>query len=624
MGKTHEAGVLMNRAERRQQKKLAKKAGISGRFSAPPAGVNLAERLQAAVALHQSGQLQDAEPIYRQILQYDPANVDANHLLGLVAYQSNRSEEAVELISKALVVNPTYGEAHNNLGTVQLALHRIEDAAHSFHQAIKTKAHYAEAHFNLANVLTAQRNFDGAIQSFQRALDINPGYAEARLNLANILKTVGRLDEAVALYRQVLETNPTLAQAHNNLGAAFLELLRLEDAAASFAQAIALDPRYVEAISNLGTVMRGLGQVEEAVRLHLQALSIQPQYADAHNNLGNAYLDEMEYQSAGECYRKALSIDANHVDAHINLGFLSLLMGDFKNGWAHNAWRRRGKELSLWPRNYPQPLWDGGNLNGRSIFIYPEQGVGDFIQCARFVENVIRLGGDVTLEVPRSLVPLFDHFLPDLKLIVSGDAIPEFDCHASVMDLPGLLGIDLNALPGKTSYITPSPDAQAIWQKRLADGQGLRVGLVWAGNPKHKNDRARSMDPALLQPLTHVEGVTLYSFQVGGDENGLAKIGADQVVDLKADLTDYGQTAAALSCMDVLVTVDTSVAHLGGAMGLPTWILVPTIVDWRWLLDREDSPWYPSVRLYRQKAKGDWAGVVDTIVQDLLKRLKEL
>lgn len=612
----------MNRAERRQQKKLAKKVGIKGTFKAPPAGVNLAERLQSAVALHQSGQLQDAERIYRQILEFDPSHVDANHLLGLVAHQTNKSEEAVELITKALAVNPTYGEAHNNLGTVQLALQRFEDAADSFRQAIKHKANYAEAHFNLANVMTAQRNFVGAAQAFQKALDINPDYLQARLNLANILKTLGRLDEAVTLYRLVIETAPNLAQAHNNLGAALLEQRNYSDAAASFSQAVSLEPQYFEAISNLGCVKRDLGQTQDAVKLHLQALAINPQYADAHNNLGNARLDEMDYQGAAECYKRALSIDPNHVDAHINLGFLNLLLGDFKAGWAHNAWRRRGRELLLSARTYTQPLWDGGDLNGQSIFIYPEQGIGDFIQCARFVQNLIDLGGDVTLEIPSSLMPVFDRFIPGLKCIVSGQAVPDFDCHASVMDLPGLLSVELNDLPGKTSYLSPPADAQASWAQRFEGDTNLRVGLVWAGNPKHKNDRARSMDPALLQPLTEVAGVSLYSFQVGGAENGVAEIGADKVVDLKPYLSDYGQTAAALAGMDVLVSVDTSVAHLGGALGLPTWIMLPTTLDWRWMLAREDSPWYPSVKLYRQKAKGDWAGVVEVIVEDLRELLK--
>ncbi|WP_170827055.1 tetratricopeptide repeat protein [Magnetovibrio blakemorei] len=575
------------------------------------------------MALHQSGQLHDAELIYREILKFDPSNVDANHLLGVIADQNNKPEEAIELISKALAGNPSYSEAHNNLGTVQLALHRLEEAAESFRQAIKTKANYAEAHYNLANVLLAQDNAEGALEFFQKALTIRPGYLNARLNMANVLKTLGRLDEAIAQYRHIIDVAPNLALAHNNLGAAFLAQRNLEGAGASFAQAIALDPQYVDAITNLGSVMRDMGHVEDAIRLHLQALGLQPQYAPAHNNLGNARLDELDYQGADECYNRALSLDPNDVDTHINLGFLNLLMGDFKNGWAHYAWRRRGKEPSLLPRNYPQPLWDGRDLSGKSIFIYPEQGIGDFIQCVRFVENLSRLGGDVTLEVPPSLTPLFDHYLPDLKCIVSGDAIPTFDCHASVMDLPGLLGVDLNALPGKSSYLTPPFDVRASWAKRLEGGKGLRVGLVWAGNPKHKNDRSRSMDPALLQPLSNIEGVALYSFQVGGDEHGVAKIGADRVVDLRADLTDYGQTAAALSCMDVLVSVDTSVAHLGGALGLPTWILLASVTDWRWLLDRSDSPWYPSVRLYRQKEKGAWAGVIDEITQDLRQMVKE-
>jgi tetratricopeptide (TPR) repeat protein len=516
--------------------------------------MNAGEALNMAIRHHRAGDLRSAEVLYRQVLQMVPRQVDALHLLGVVAHQVGRHDLALDFIRQALQENPSHAEAHCNLSSVLLALGRLDEAAASCRRAVQLKPDYVEAHFNLGNILRDQNKAAEAAVCYEQALRLRPHLVEARNSLGGVLKMQGQEAEAIAHWQRVIAERPDHSVAHNNLATAYVEQGRLAEALAGFDRAVMLQP--------------------------------------------------------------------DNVDYHFNRSLLWLLQGNFTRGWAEYEWRWRRPTQP--PRPFAQPLWQGEPLTGRTILIHAEQGLGDTLHMVRYLRLVWQRGPKaVVLECQPPLLRLLTHSLGQLvdRVVPQGDVLPHFDTHVPTFNLPRLLGtMSVQQIPGDVPYLHTEPARVAQWRDRLnaaSPGRALRVGIVWQGNPENKEDKRRSVTLGQFEIL-NIPDVKLFSLQKGYGRDQLADF--SHIVDLGSELSDFADTAAVLQNLDLVITIDTAVAHLAGALGRTAWVVLPFVPDWRWSLQRSDCAWYPSLRLFRQSRAGDWGEVF----QRLRKALAEL
>ena len=635
----------MNRKQRRAQK--ADGAGPGERSPH-----NLQTVFSTALERHQSGRLADAERLYRQVLAVDPRHADSLHLLGVVAHQTGRGALAVELIEKAIGINGGVASYQSNLGLALRQAGRFDEAVASFKRAVSLKPDYAEAHNNLGTAYSALGRFDDAAGCFRRAIELRAGYAEAFFNLGNALKRLDRLDDAIAAYRGAVAAKPDFVEAHSNLGLAQQDRLLAADAAASFRRAvelrpgsselhfnlgtalttlrrpdqailsyrkaISLDPGNADAYGNLGVALQEQGLGDEAFECFQRAAALKPQDSEALNNYGNALQEQGRLDQAIECYRRALDGKPDHAEAHNNLAVALLLKGDFAPGWEEFEWRWRIP--SCWGdkrRDYPRPLWSGESAQGGTMLLWAEQGAGDTLQFGRYVAQVVRLGWRVILEVPESLMRLFAS-IKDVELIAKGTPSPDFDVHCPLMSLPRIFGTNRETIPAGASYFDPPPALVEAWRTRLAAVDGVKIGIVWRGNPAYKRNRQRSMPASFLTELIDRPGLFAVSLQMDATDEELAGLTRNrEILNAAPQLGDYADTAALIANLDLVVSVDTSVCHLAGALGRPVWTLLDFAADWRWLRQRTDSPWYPGMRLFRQPSPGDWTGVIAAATSEL-------
>jgi tetratricopeptide (TPR) repeat protein len=669
---------------------------------------------------HQSGNLEQAERIYRDVLHIEPGNADASYLLGVVCQTLGRIDEALECYRRALAQKPDYAEVHNNLGVIYSTQGKLAEAIVSYQRAIQCKPDYAEAHNNLGLDLAQQGHLDEAIASYRQTVRLRPSYAEAYENLrraeaarqgqppsevaqvsraaANIaiernnqgieLWRQGRLDEALehfqsalclwpsypeaynnlglvlvdrgmldegaACYQQALRFRPDFAEAHNNLGIARGRQGRIEEAADRHREAVRLRPDYAAAHNNLAVVLEKqhrldeavfhcqkalelspdlaaahnnlgimydrLGRMDDAAASYRQALKLQPDYADALNNLGTVHRDRLEFDDAERCYQRALQIRPDYPDAHLNRALIALQHGDFANGWREYEWRWQRSELV--PRTFRQPRWDGAPLDGRTILLHAEQGLGDALQFIRYAPQVKERGGRVLVECQPAVRELLATCSAVEQVLVQGQPLPTFDVQASLMSLPALFETTLTNMPADVPYLAADPSLVEHWRQELSRVGGFKIGIVWQGSPAHRGDKHRSVPLTQFAPLAGVKGVHLLSLQVGAGTAQLAALGDRfPVTDLgrQFEPASFQDVAAVVKNLDLVVTVDTAIAHLAGALGVPVWIALPFSPDWRWLLDREDSPWYPTMRLFRQKRLGDWDAVFQHLAEELAR-----
>ncbi|HTV48209.1 MAG TPA: tetratricopeptide repeat protein [Phycisphaerae bacterium] len=545
----------------------------------------LQQAFELAMRHHQAGRLSEAEQLYRQVLAHQPNNADARHLLGVIAYQTGHNDLAVGLIRQAIALRPSHAAAYFNLGIALQAKGQFDDAIDAYRQAITRKPDYAEAHNNLGNVLRDKRQVDKAIAAYRRAIELNPNYAEARSNLGNALRNKGQLDEAIAAYQR----------------------------------AIALKPNYAEAHNNLGNALKDKGQLDEAISAYRRAIALKPDYAEAHNNLGNALRDKGQLDEAITTCSQAIVLKPNDAEANYNLSLLLLLRGDFQQGWERYQWRSRCANFLSLRRNFTQPQWDGSALETRTLLLHTEQGFGDAVQFIRYLPLVVQRGGKIIIECQAALQRLFRTMSGKCQIVAKGESLPAFDLYCPLLSLPLVFGTTLENIPQTVPYLHTDVQEAKRWQDRVNEhSPGLKVGLVWAGNSTHKNDRNRSMKLSSLALLGQVSGVHFFSLQKGeAAAQARTPPAGLELVDWTDELKDFADTAALIANLDLVITVDTAVAHLAGAMGKRVWTLLPFIPDWRWMLGREDSPWYPTMRLFRQGIRGDWDGVIKRVVHAL-------
>ncbi len=611
-----------------------------------------AETLALAWGYYQAGLFAQAEQAYRQAVAADPGNADAWCFVGLACRAQGKNAPAAEAYREALRLRPDFLEALNNLGNALVALGKPEEAVPFYERALALRPDYAQAHNNLGVALRGSGRFERAVASYERALALAPNYADAHNNLGDALSTLGQWERAIGCYRKALALRPGYAEALNNLGVALLRTGKSDEGIACHEQALRLRPNYYEAHNNLGNALAARRDHAGAVRCYREALRIRPDYAEAHYNLGIALAEQGQLEEAVASYREALRLKPGYLEARSNLGHALralgrldeamacyheildtkpddpqahmsraltwLLLGDYERGWPEYEWRWRCREFGQLP--YTQPAWDGSPLEGRTVLLHAEQGLGDTLQYVRYAPLVRARGGEVIVACPKALRPLLADSPQLGRLAVQGEELPPFDVYAPLLSLPARLGTTLATVPADVPYLHADPALVERWRRELEGIPGFKVGIVWQGNPDNRADRYRSIPLRHFAALARVPGVSLLSLQKGAGGEQLRGAGFP-VTDLGPRLDEtsgpFRDTAAVLRNLDLAVVIDTAVAHLAGALAVPTWLALSAWADSRWLLDREDSPWYPTLRLFRQPRFGDWEGLFARMAEEL-------
>jgi Flp pilus assembly protein TadD len=514
---------------------------------------SIPDMLESAVRHHRARQRREAEAIYRQILARHPDCDAALHLLGVIAMESRRSKAAAELIRRAIAINPAVAGYYNNLG----------------------------------NALRNTREYDQAIAAYRQALTLDPQFAMVHYNLGNTLLDRFHFDDL----DEVIRCNET---------------------------ALRLQPEYPEAFNNLSMALYRQGKHPEAIAACRTALRLKPDYAEAYSNLGNSLMELGDFDECTAAYREAIRLKPDFVIAHYNLAIVLLLQGDFKEGWLEHEWRLQDAN-----KQPPRPYTHGGmsieNVRGKTLLVFEPQGLGDIIQFIRYAPMITKLGGRIMIQCVPELARLL-RSVPDLAQILHPESrVPPFDVHCALMSLPLLFQTDIDSIPAAVPYLHPEPELLEQWRQTLGPRDGsLRVGLVWAGSTTFQADRTRSLQLDQLALLAAVPHVKFYSLQKGppGEQAKQPPPGMN-LIDLGPQLHDLADTAAVMSLLDLIITTDTSIPHLAGALARPVWVMLQFLPDWRWLLKRDDSPWYPTMRLFRQTTRGDWHAVIERVAASL-------
>lgn len=578
--------------------------------------------------LQRLGRSQEAEDTFRQALALRPDYLEARYNLALTLQAVNRLDEAEAEYRRALTVNPAHAESHHNLGNVLKALDRLPEAEAAYRQALAIRPQYPLALNNLANLLRSSARYIDADLVCRQALALQPRYAEAHNTLGTILEKLGRLEEAEAAYRYALAIRPDLVEGHYNLGIVLHAQERLEESEASYLAALELRPEGVEILNNLGGVLQSRGRPVDAVRYYQTALAIQPDLAVTWFNLGTVLKNVQRLKEAETAYRQALALRPDYPEAQFGLSTLLLSLGRYDEGWRLYDARyvlprfvhRHTQSLLACPR------WRGESLQGRALLVWQEDGLGDMIQFGRYLSRLKGLGAT---RITVACLPPLRRLLSTVQGVdeVVEHAVAqerardgEFACWVSPMSMPLRLGLSGDAREDALSpdvYLTPEPALVEQWRGRFdALPRGLRVGLVWKGNPQHHNDAFRSLPSlAALAPLWGVADVSFVSLQKGeGEDEARTPPAGQSLLHLGSDVSDLADTAAIVAQLDLVIGVDTAVAHLASSVGTPCWIMLPAQdIDWRWLHGREDSVWYSKVRLFRQRVQGAWVEVVERV-----------
>lgn len=538
-------------------------------------------------------------------------------------HQAGRFLEAERLYKRLAAARPKDALLFSRLGAALAGQGKLVEALAALERSLEIDDKLVDAINNIGNVHRMQGRCDAAASAFRRAIAFDPSRVSARLNLGALLHASGKLDEAAACYREALAVDPNRAEAHNGLGATLLEQGAIDEASEAFERALALDSGHAEALNNLGMLKRRRDDLDGAVACYRRALAARPRLIEAHINLGNAFKAQGVLDEAEASLRTALDIDRGHPEAHWNLGQVLLLKGNFADGWREYEWRAKCQMFRGQKWDFGRPRWDGADVRRKHVLLFAEQGIGDAIQFVRYAPLVAERARHVVVRCPNELTRLFKGVAGVSAAGPDVETETNFHFEAPLMSLPGIFGTDAATIPAHVPYVAPPGGAKADLSG-LAPAGALRVGLVWAGNPAHQYDRNRSIDLRLLLPLFDVEGCAFFSLQVDPGRDAITSAGLnDRLVDLGGGFGDFADTAGAISALDLVISVDTAVPHLAGALAKPAWTLLTRVPDWRWLTDRADSPWYPTMRLFRQPTHGDWDSVAVAVAEALHRRAHE-
>jgi tetratricopeptide (TPR) repeat protein len=495
-----------------------------------------------------------------------------------------------------------------------VALHqggRLAEAEQMYRNILAAAPDHFDA-IHLLGVILLQRgrHIEGE-QLIARALQINPNDPDAHNNRGTALKNLRRFEEALSSYADALALRPNFAEAFSNRGVALYELKRYDEALASHDRALALRPDHVEALSNRGDTLHKLERYDDALASYARALALRPDYVEALSNRGNTFAKLQRFDEALASFERAIALKPDYAEAHFNRSLVLLLTGNYADGWDEYEWRLKGGMKDLRPRQFACPQWQGQDVTGKTIFLHPDQGYGDLIQFCRYVPLLAERGARVVLEVHKPLHVLMTSLPGAAQIVSSGDPLPDFDVHCPLLSLPRVVGTRLQSIPSTIPYLRAPAHALQHWKARLGPRDRPRIGICWAGNPNFRDDRDRSIGLSPMLPLLANPDVQFFSLQRDLRTGDAAFLRSNpHITVLGQDIETFSDTAAIISAMDLVISSDTSVVHLAGALGKPIWILLQLVPDWRWLLEADHNPWYPTARLFRQDETRKWEGVI--------------
>jgi tetratricopeptide (TPR) repeat protein len=562
------------------------------------------------------GDLRRAEAIYRQTLQSAGNDFKSLFGLGTVCLELGNFAEAADAFQQTLLVNPSHAPTYLGLGQALAEQGRLEEAGVHLRKALAIRPNYTDAINGLGIVLAAQRKQRKAISCFRQVVRLRPGDTVAHANLGNALQQLGRVDDALASLQEALRLDPANAGASYNLGFVLQAQEKWQEAAAAFERAVRAGD--AAALNERAKTLRRQGRLDEAESCLREAIRLCPDYAEAYHTLGVVLVKQERLTEAIANYREVIRLKPDHASAHRNLGLALLTAGNFAAGWKEYEWRWQTKRLPK--REFTQPRWDGGSLAAKTILLHAEQGFGDTIQFIRYAALAEQWGGKVVVECQRAHVGLLAGCPGISQLVPHGEPLPDFEVQAALLSLPGICHTTLDTVPATVPYLTPRPDLVQHWRDELEALAGFKVGIAWQGSPAYQDDCFRSPRLAWLRPLSQIPGVRLVSLQKGPGTEQLEEAAGWGIVDFGERLDVHGaflDSAAIIKHLDLVISSDTAVAHLAGALAAPVWVALCKGADWRWLLDREDSPWYPTMRLFRQERLGDWHEVFERMAQEL-------
>jgi Flp pilus assembly protein TadD len=574
-------------------------------------------------------QLEQARKTCADLLRENPTDLSALVGQGLVKFQMGRTEEAEAWMETALMLAPESVDVTYGYGTIRMSQRKYALALPLMQRVIALKPNHAKAHHCIAIALMETGDLVGALAAFVKSLKINQLDSDVFNDMGNLLKDMGRLSEAAVCYEQALLLKPDNHLAMNNLGVVRFLQNDLDSAETLHKSALAVQSDYPEALSNLATVRRLKGDVNGAISFCQKALALRQDYPEALNNLGNALRDARRLDEAVVTYENAVRLRPEDADFHLNLSMAMLALGRFEEGWREYKWRWKSRQLSPALQAFSKPEWQGEAGEGRVLLIHSEQGFGDTLQFCRYAPMARERGFHVVMRVQRPVARLLQSLNGVEKVVADGDALPSFDLHCPMMSLPFALRTTVETIPAELPYLSPNPADVNRWGRRmaaLADG-ALRVGLVWAGSLRTRSpdliatDRDRSVAPETIASLMEVQGVRFFSLQKDGSRAPYSF----HVIDWMADCHDFADTAALIMNLDLVIGVDTAAVHLAGALDKPFWLLNRFNSCWRWLVERDDSPWYPgTLRLFGQKELGNWDEVVARVRDALAEKVSEV
>lgn len=579
-------------------------------------GSTLRELLAQASTYLQAAHIAEAEAVCRRILDVLPDQPHALYMLAMCGYQARRDPTAVPLLQRVLEIEPRLAEAWNSLGIIYREHGKLDAALDAHRRALEVQPELVAAHLGLGSTLVMRGETAAGINTFNTAVELAPDSVPVATEFAAALRRAGRATDAVLVARAAVERMPESSEAHGLLAIELHEQGRLDDAAECHRRAVSLAPESAVAHTNLGVTLHALDDLDGALQCHRQAIALAPRNGRAQYNCGLALLQLNRLDEGIECLRAVVGAEPGNADARWDLALALLGAGRLREGWEEFEWRWRASAFPSSERHTDLPRWDGSALTSRRLLLWAEQGLGDTIQFARYANLLARPGTRLVIECAPQLQRLLGS-LRGVESIVTRDQSPgEIDVQVPLLSLPRLFGTTLRSIPAQVPYLAPLDEDVERWRRELGS-DGPRIGLVWAGSPTHGNDRNRSIAPQLLAPLLALPGVTYFSLQVGEKQQL-----EGPVVDLAPRLVDFAETAAVIANLDLVITVDTAVAHLAGAIGAPVWVLLPYAADWRWLQDRDDSPWYPTMHLFRQQRRGDWQPVIERVAAQLADRIQ--
>lgn len=544
--------------------------------------MNTTELLQSAIEYHQKNKLSEADNIYRSILATDPKQPDALHLSGLIAFQNGDAQAAVVMIREAILHRDDQAQYYANLGRAHIALNQVSEA----------------------------------VPAYRKSLELEPTSAAVYSDLGAALVNLNEFEEAEHVSRLAVKLDDKQVNAWFHLGLIYQNQKMLNEAVRCYLKVVNLNPNFFEAFNNLANIERANGFFESAITHYNEAIRINPEIGETHGNLAVSLQETGQLDDAIISYRKALSLKPDDAEHHRNLAMALLLTGQYEEGWREYEWRWKTNYFAPQVRDLPGPRWNGESLSGKTLLVYCEQGYGDTIQFSRYLPKLSAMGINVIFECQPPLVKLVRSINSAGKIISQGDEPGEFDAHVPLLSLPRILGADENSIQNQPPYLSTAESTP------LNSNSGpFKIGFAWRGSAAFKRDAIRSPGLEPFLPLLNIPGVQFYSLQKDNGPEEIEKHSAARLItDAGSGLTSFSETARVMDGLDLIISSDTAIAHLAGAMGKPVWTVLSHVPDWRWLLGRTDCPWYPTMRLFRQPKAGDW----ESVLQELKKSLAEL